>query len=141
MSIFTSLMAADPLNLEHAINQLQPYCAGFHLDIMDNHFVPNITWGAATVNAIAQKVEKSKKIWVHLMVDNPYDFYETLFLADGSLVSFHLESKVNHADLIKRIKEKKQRASLAINPKTAASEIIPFLHVIDHILVMSVEPG
>jgi ribulose-phosphate 3-epimerase len=131
-------MAADQLNLEKVIRFLQPHCAGFHLDVMDNHFVPNMTWGADTVNAIAQA---SDLVWVHLMIDNPVNFYHKLVLKPDSLISFHIESKTNVFTTSKIIKEKKHRLSIAISPKTPLSAIFPFLNVIDQVLVMSVEPG
>jgi ribulose-phosphate 3-epimerase len=137
--IYPSLMGADQLNLEKVIDLLQPYCAGFHLDILDNHFAPNISWGAGTVNAIAKKVGKGT--WVHLMVERPEEFYETLLLPAGSLVSFHIETNIDVFGFIKRIKEKKHRAGIVINPKTPANRVVPFLNVIDQVLVMSVEPG
>lgn len=137
--IYPSLMAADQLNLGKVIDLLQPYCEGFHLDILDNHFAPNITWGADTVNAIAKKV--GKNVWIHLMIEDPKAFYAHLFLSEGSLVSFHIESEIDVFEFIKRIREKKQRVGIAISPKTALREVVPFLNVVDQVLVMSVEPG
>jgi len=98
ISIYPSLMAADQLNLEKEIHLLESHCSGFHLDVMDNHFVPNITWGASTVNAIAA----ISTVWVHLMIDNPMHFYEQLKLKPDSLVSFHIESEIDffEAELI-----------------------------------------
>lgn len=138
LRIYPSLMAADPLNLENEINLLEPYCAGFHLDVMDNHFVPNITWGAHTINAIAKR---GKPVWLHLMVEKPELFYDTLSLPIDSIVSFHIESEVDAFGFIKIIREKKHRVSLAISPKTPLSRILPFLNAVDQVLVMSVEPG
>jgi ribulose-phosphate 3-epimerase len=66
--IYPSIIAANPLTLADTIKQLDPYCAGFHCDVMDNHFVPNLTFGAATVNAI--DAASTKPVWVHLMVDD-----------------------------------------------------------------------
>ncbi|HSC25599.1 MAG TPA: ribulose-phosphate 3-epimerase [Candidatus Babeliales bacterium] len=137
--IYPSLMAANQLRLEDEIRQLEPYCAGFHLDVMDYHFVPNITWGAGTINAIA-KISR-KIIWLHLMVDDPISFYETLFLPEGSLVSFHIESNIDIFYFIKIIKEKKHRVGLAIKPKTPIIYVFPFLNIINQVLLMSVEPG
>ena len=138
ISIYPSLMAADPLRLENEIKLLESHCAGFHLDVMDNHFVSNITWGAPTVNAIANM---SKSVWVHLMVEKPDLFYDTLFLPIDALVSFHIESEVDIFNFIKKIKEKKQKASIVINPKTPVERVVPFLNNIDQVLLMSVEPG
>lgn len=138
MHIYPSLMAADPLNLENEINLLEPHCAGFHLDIMDNLFVPNVALDAHTVNAVAKR---GKPVWVHLMVEKPELLYTTLLLPVGSLVSFHIESEIDIAHFIKTIREKKHHASIAISPKTPLSRIFSFLHDIDQVLLMSVEPG
>ena len=138
VDIYPSLMAADPLCLENEILLLEPYCAGFHLDVMDNHFVPNITWGADTVNAIAKT---AKLVWLHLMIEQPELFYDTLSLPVDSIVSFHIELELDVINFIKTIREKKHRVSIAISPKTPLSRIVPFLHTIDQVLVMSVEPG
>lgn len=131
-------MSDDQLFLEKEIKKLEPYCAGFHLDVMDNKFVPNKALAIDQVNAIAKI---TKKVWVHLMVEKPDTFYDAFFLPVGSLVSFHIESEVDVFEFIKIIREKKHKASIAISPKTPVSELIPFLDNIDQILVMSVEPG
>lgn len=137
--IFPSLISADPLNLQKEIELLDPHTDGYHLDIMDNHFVPNLTWGPMVVNAISNTTRR--KLWVHLMVDNPMEWDTLLFMPPGSIFSFHFETKKEISKLIKKIKEKKWEASLAINPKTPVEEIFPILGVLDQVLLMSVEPG
>ncbi len=137
--IFPSLISADPLNLQKEIELLDPHTDGYHLDVMDNHFVPNLTWGPMIINAIAKTTRR--KLWVHLMVDNPMDWDALLFIPPGSIFSFHFETKKEIPRLIKKIKEKKWEASLAINPKTPVEEIFPILGVLDQVLLMSVEPG
>src|SRR5205814_4684098 len=109
------------------------------LDIMDNHFVPNLTWGPTVVNAIAQKT--SRTLWVHLMLDNPLGIIEQLDVPQQSIISVHLESPGDIHAAIHAIKNKNWRASIAIKPKTAVSELTPFLNLIDHVLLMSVDPG
>lgn len=138
-SIYPSLIAAHPLSLYDIIKKLEPYCAGFHTDIMDNHFVPNLTFGADTANAIDAATKKPT--WVHLMVSNPLDWCKTLSLKADSIVSFHLESTKRVDEMIKRIKENNWKISIAIKPKTNVAETFQYLHLIDQVLVMSVEPG
>lgn len=138
-TLYPSLIAADLLNLHKVITELEPVCDGYHLDIMDNHFVPNLTMGADFVNAIARVAQKP--LWVHLMVEKPDDFFMTLDVPAGTLISFHFESKVDHHNFIKRIREKKCRPSMAIAPKTSVENIFPFLDLIDQALIMSVQPG
>lgn len=137
--IYPSLMGADLLNLQRSIETLQNDADGFHIDIMDNQFVPNITWGADTVNAIAKLSQCP--LWIHLMVINPRIWNKKLTLPEGTLITFHLEIEKEIEETIKEIKEKKCRPSIAINPKTTLEEIFPFLHRIDHIVCMSVNPG
>lgn len=139
IKIFPSLISADLLNLATAINQLEPHCSGFHLDVMDDHFVPNLTWGHMFINTIAKKTNKT--LFVHLMVENPETWLSKLDLRDCDILTFHVENKIDHLKLIKEIKEKKYRAALAINPKTALEEIFPFLQDIHQVLLMSVQPG
>ncbi len=139
VKLFPSLISGNLLCIQESINELEPYCDGFHLDVMDNHFVPNLTFGADMVNAIARTTRK--QIWVHLMVDNPIEWCDTLQLAPGSIVSFHIEATKDARQVAECITEKKWVPSIAINPKTAAQEILPLLHTINHVLVMSVHPG
>lgn len=138
-ALYPSLLAADQLALADVIGILRHHCAGFHCDVMDNHFVPNLTWGPPTVNAIARVA--TKPIWVHLMVENPMTILTKLELLPKSIVSFHIESTCEVGSIITVIKEKKWKASLAISPKTPLETTFPFLHLLDQVLVMSVEPG
>lgn len=137
--IYPSLIAADLLHLGTVIERFDPICDGFHVDIMDNHFVPNLTWGTAFANAIARASDKP--VWVHLMVDNPEEWLQTLELTPGSTLTFHIENKSKKEQMIRGVKEKNFRASIAINPKTPLDEILPIAHLLDQILIMSVEPG
>ncbi len=138
--IYPSLISADLLNLEQVIGLLDPYVPGYHLDVMDGHFVPNLTWGPDFINAIAKK-SKAPQQWVHLMVTNPQWYIEKITVPTHSIISFHIETKESIENIIKVIKEKKLRASLAISPKTPLEHLFPYAGGIDHILVMSVEPG
>ncbi len=137
--LYPSLIAANPLCLNDTLQELAPYCAGFHCDIMDNHFVPNLTFGADIVNAI--DAATPNPTWVHLMVDNPLHWCSNLSLKTDSIVSFHIESTAAINKVINSIKENKWKVSLAIKPKTAIGETFRYLNVIDQLLVMSVEPG
>lgn len=139
IQIFPSLISADILNLEQEINKLGPHCDGFHIDVMDWHFVPNLTWGPMFINAISQKT--NKPVFIHLMIENSYEFLDLLALRKGDTLSFHIEKSRDSKKMIKRIREKKWRANIAIKPKTPIEKIFPFSDMIDSILLMSVEPG
>jgi ribulose-phosphate 3-epimerase len=139
MNIYPSLMVVPQQELCAAIESLAPYCAGFHLDVMDGIFVADRFWYDA--DQLNKVIHIAQRVWIHLMVQKPESFYQHLMVPDESLVSFHIESDADIFTFSKIIKEKKQRVSLAMSPKTPITEIIPFLNVIDHVLIMSVEPG
>jgi ribulose-phosphate 3-epimerase len=132
VKIYPSLMAADQLNIEKEVQLLSPYCAGFHCDVVNNNFL-----GTATINAIAAV----NNVWVHLMIDNPISFYKQLILKPDSFVSFHIESGIDFFGVVKIVREKKHRLSIAISPKMPVVSVVPFLNIVDQVLLMSVEPG
>ncbi len=139
VKLYPSLMAADLLCLKEQINALDPLCDGYHLDIMDDHFVPNLTFGADMVQAIA--AHTNKQIWLHLMIENVKQFLEKCTVPAHSLISFHIESQNKADEIINIIKENNWLPSIAINPKTNVERILPYLNIIDQVLIMSVEPG
>ncbi|MFC1842376.1 ribulose-phosphate 3-epimerase [Candidatus Dependentiae bacterium] len=139
VKIYPSLIAADILNLQREIKLLEPYCQGYHVDIMDNHFVPNLTWGQMFVDAIDRIT--AKPLWVQLMVDDPQNWVDFLALNANSIVTFHFESTSSVKNISDRIKKKNWVPSIAINPKTPVEKIFPFLDIIPHVVIMSVEPG
>lgn len=138
-NIFPSLINADLLNLQHVLNLLDPYAPGYHLDVMDNHFVPNLTWGHQFINRIAHATPRP--VDVHLMIDNPASFLTRLQLPPHSTVIFHIESTSEPRLAINHIIENNWRPGIAISPKTDLNELFPFLDTLHHVLVMSVEPG
>jgi len=137
--IYPSLIAADVLNLQKEIETLDTHCQGYHLDVMDYHFVPNLTCGPLFINAIARITYK--QLWVHLMMDNPENFIDMLTLAPKTIVNFHVELEGQRSRLIKKIAEKGWLPGIAVSPKTDIEKVFPFLDRIHQVLVMSVEPG
>lgn len=139
--IFPSLLSADPLNLEKTIRTLDPHVYGYHIDVMDGHFVPNLTWGPMFIRAISAIT--ARKLWIHLMVTNPLEWLDMLdFLPGGSIITFHHESAGNTAKLIAGIEERHWYPSIAINPETSVDILFPAItHSIKHVLLMSVQPG
>lgn len=142
MEIFPSLISSNLLNLEKSIKILNDFCDGYHLDIMDDHFVPNLTWGPAFINSIAKVTDLP--LQVHLMVDNPTKWVDRLNLKPKDYFIFHLEvfnSQSEIFDLIKYVKSKKVKIGIALNPKTELNNLFSYLNCLDTVLVMSVEPG
>ena len=110
-----------------------------HLDIMDGHFVPNLTFGPGTVAALRQ----SSRLFfdVHLMLDEPQHYVEPFAAAGASLISIHIEPSYDHADTLARIKKLGCQNGIVLNPGTPAAAVEPLLNRVDLVLVMTVQPG
>lgn len=120
---------------------LDEHCDGYHLDIMDDHFVPNLTWGAAFVNQIAAAT--TKPLQVHLMVTDPARWIERLALSQKDSFVFHIEAAAHEqlSSIIDRVRKQGIKVGIALKPQTPASKLHDWLPELDEILVMSVEPG
>lgn len=136
-----SILSADFVNLERDIKLVEGAGADWlHIDVMDGHFVPNITIGVPVVQAI--KKIASIPLDVHLMIENPQKFVEAFKIAGADIITFHYEACPDKVlETIKLIKSFGLKAGLSIKPKTPASEIFEFLPHLDLVLVMTVEPG
>jgi len=142
MEIYPSLISSDLLKLHATLQQLDDYCDGYHLDVMDDHFVPNLTWGPDFINAIIEATQKP--VHVHLMVQDPTRWVKRLKLRSFDLFIFHYESlkqpeKIKN--LLEILRDNTIHTSIALNPETPISVITDFLQVLDQILIMSVNPG
>lgn len=138
--IYPALNGTDITSIRSSLEKLDPVVQGYHIDVMDGVFVPNMTWGVAGVNVIASQSMRTAH-WVHLMVIDPLLYVPSFLLAGGSIVTFHIESECDPKSVIDFIREKKYKPSIAINPKTAVEKAFPLAHLVDQILIMSVEPG
>ena len=141
--ISPSILSADFANLERDIKLVEINGADWiHVDVMDGHFVPNITIGIP-VTAALKKVA-TKPLDVHLMIENPEKYALDFINAGADILTFHYEAMKSDEDvsnLIKFIKENNCKAGLSIKPKTTPDKILPFLNDVDLLLVMTVEPG
>lgn len=138
--ISPSILSADFCNLENEIKRVEPYVKWLHIDVMDGHFVPNITIGVPVVKSI----RKTTNLFLdtHLMIENPEKYIESFFEAGSDLLTVHFEATIEKTpDIINQIKSKGIKAGLSIKPKTNVSEIIDYIDLCDLILVMTVEPG
>lgn len=137
-----SILSADFANLERDIKLVERNGADWiHVDVMDGHFVPNITIGIPVVKSI--KKVTTLPLDVHLMIENPEKYIEDFANAGADILTFHYEAvkKENIKPLITNIKNLGVKAGLSIKPKTQPEEIIEFLPDLDLVLVMTVEPG
>jgi ribulose-phosphate 3-epimerase len=138
MKIHPSILSADFANLESELATISEADAA-HVDVMDNHFVPNLTLGLPIVQRL---FEVSKlPLDIHLMIENP-DHWAPAYAEVGcDSVTFHLEAAKDPVALARRIREIGSKAAIAIKPDTAFSEVEELLGEIDMLLVMTVEPG
>ena len=138
--IAPSILSADFSNLRKGISAVEGAGASWlHIDIMDGHFVPNITIGPVVV----KDLRKNSKLFfdVHLMIANPEKYWGEFAKAGADLITFHAESSGDKLKLIKSIKKTGVKAGISIKPKTPVSKIKKLLPYLDLVLVMTVEPG
>jgi ribulose-phosphate 3-epimerase len=135
-----SLLAGDHARLaESAAGVAELGLRWLHIDIMDGHFVPNLTFGPQTVKAL--RPSSSLFFDVHLMLDEPHRYIEPFARAGADLISVHIEPTYDHRGTLARIRDLGCQAGIVLNPATPASAVESFLPEVDLVLVMTVQPG
>lgn len=139
--IAPSILSADFANLKDEIQKVELAGADWlHIDVMDGHFVPNITIGPQVVKSLRK--ETNLTFDVHLMIENPLKYIDSFAQAGADYITVHYEACENNIDeVINKIKSNNIKTGLSIKPKTPTSVLKPFLNKIDLVLIMSVEPG
>lgn len=138
--ISPSILSADFANMEKDIKRVESAGADWiHIDVMDGHFVPNITIGVPVVKSI--KKVTHLPLDVHLMIENPEKYVQPFKEAGADIITFHYEAVDDVMAVINQIKATGAKVGLSIKPATKAEEIFKFLPYLDLLLVMTVEPG
>ena len=139
VKISPSILSSDFSILKQEIKSVEPYCDFLHIDIMDGHFVPNITIGPAVVKSIRKITNLTFD--VHLMISEPEKFIEEFANAGADYISVHAETEKPILKLIKKIKKYGKKPGVTLNPDTKIDKIIPYLRDLELVMVMSVFPG
>jgi len=140
IKISPSILSADFSKLGSQIQDLEKAEADLiHIDVMDGHFVPNITIGPEVISKLRKYT--SLPFDVHLMIAPVHDFIKNFAEAGADIITIHPEATNDLLSSIKKIKSYNKKAGISLNPGTPVSKVLPVLNLIDLVLVMSVNPG
>ena len=140
IKISPSILSADFSKLGSEIKNLEKAKADLiHIDVMDGHFVPNITIGPEVIDKLRKYT--SLPFDVHLMIAPVDNFIKNFADAGADIITIHPEATNNLTDSIKKIKSFNKKAGISLNPETPVEKVLPVLNIIDLVLVMSVNPG
>lgn len=138
--IAPSILSADFSKLGQEIKDVEKGGADWiHIDVMDGHFVPNITMGPVIVKSVRGLTKLPFD--VHLMIKEPKEYIESFVKAGADIITFHVEADGDPGEIIKLIRYYKKKVGISIRPKTDVSNLKDILPMVDMVLVMTVEPG
>ena len=139
-TISPSILGGSFSNMEKTISELDMSKVEYiHFDVMDGDFVPNLTFGPQFISDI--RLKTNKIFDVHLMIHRVDKFLDDYIKAGSNIITFHYEIDENINHIIDRIKKENIKAGIAIKPNTSWEKIKKYLHLVDQIIIMTVEPG
>lgn len=140
MKLYPSLMCINWENIKEELDRMNSIdIYGYHIDVMDGHFVPTFGLGPQDINAVSNLT--NKEIDVHLMCEKPENYIDFFADVGATMIAFHAESTNNIGNALMKIKNRKLKAGIAINPATPIEQIIPIIKELDYIIIMTVNPG
>jgi ribulose-phosphate 3-epimerase len=140
MKLFPSILSADFACLKQDLDPLVDVVDQLHLDVMDGHFVPNISFGPPVVEAVSNQYENFQ--WdAHLMISKPEDYVDEFVKLGMDWISVHAEVDPDLNYLSGELRGTGTKLGLAFNPSTPVSELVPHLNQIDYVVAMTVQPG
>ncbi len=140
IKIGPSILAADFSKLTEEIKVIEQAGVDFiHCDVMDGHFVPNITFGPLVIKALRKSTNLT--LDVHLMIENPDEYIKVFKQAGSDIITVHIEALKEPRSVIQQIKNLGLKAGISINPPTPIDKIEPILDIVDMVLIMTVNPG
>jgi len=139
MKLSPSLLSADFARLLDEALSVQAHIDRFHWDVMDGHFVPNLTFGPPVVNALRRRLDAPFDI--HLMIEHPAEYAPQFDVRLGDTITFHAEAQDPPDDVLRAINATHAAAGISLRPSTPLAAVEPWIDRVVYVLVMSVEPG
>lgn len=136
-----SILSADFGRLMEEIKEVEDVAQSIHVDVMDGHFVPNITIGPVVSNCLTRSNEISISLNIHLMISDPEKYAPMFEVRQDDTITFHIETTPTPRKLIHEIRKRGAKVGVSLNPDTEPDSVLEILDVVDEVLVMTVYPG